>query len=172
MSYKVQKPSWQVSWADPPEIKKISQLECGKKEWKNLPPHYRQYPNKRCFFLFWGFPEHERERFSWKLWHCQTPPPLMRGKVFGFVFALDSSSTGSDVPAPSLSLGEESPSCGNGKSSQRPTRVTHLSKSLPDTQILKFPNTGCFFYWSAPKKYEVSDFIENSIEKVSSVRIS
>ena len=94
---------------------------------KNLPPHYRRYPNKRCIFLFWGFPEHERERFSWKLWHCQTPPPLMRGKVFGFVFALDSSSTGSDVPAPSLSLGEESPSCGNGKSSQRPTRVTHLS---------------------------------------------
>ena len=36
----------------------------------------------------------------------------------------------------------------------------------------KTPYTGCFFYWSAPKKYEVSDFIENSIEKVSSVRIS
>ena len=145
MSYKVQKPSWQVSWADPPEIKKMKKLECDQKEWKNPSPSTDNTQINNAFFILrlpWA---RARKIFVESYDTVKLLLHLCVGKCLDLFFALDSSSTGSDVPAPSLSLGEESPSCGNGKSSQRPTRVTHLSKSLPDTQILKFPNTGCFF---------------------------
>lgn len=104
-------------------------------------PLNRQYPNKRCIFYFEDSLSTGAKDFRGSYDTVKLLLHLCVGKCLDLFFALDSSSTGSDVPAPSLSLGEESPSCGNGKSSQRPTRVTHLSKSLPDTQILKFPNT-------------------------------
>ena len=103
-------------------------------------PLNRQYPNKRCIFYFEASLSTSAKDFRGSYDTVKLLLHLCVGKCLDLFFALDSSSTGSDVPAPSLSLGEESPSCGNGKSSQRPTRVTHLSKSLPDTQILKFPN--------------------------------
>ena len=123
-------------------------------------PLNRQYPNKRCIFYFEASLSTSAKDFRGSYDTVKLLLHLCVGKCLDLFFALDSSSTGSDVPAPSLSLGEESPSCGNGKSSQRPTRVTHLSKSLPDTQKLKFPNTGCFFT-GLPLK--VSDYIVNPI---------
>ena len=53
-----------------------------------------------------------------------------------------------------------------------PPRTPVELQQLQNIPFLRFNDTGCFFYWSAPKiDFEVSDYIENPIECQNFLRV-